>query len=156
MHKLWWVKCKDQNESFPTVYNMPMSIPFSQGFQSEILIQILGFQHYFWVSRKSVNPVISLPALWYTFVHRQDPCHCTCLGQPVVKSLKNLLQCDVTICIARISFLSVCLFITFHYLRHISFPARRHLPVFTLPWSICYWDEVTWACVEATSGSHPV
>ncbi len=49
------------NKSFPTVYNMPVSMPFFQGFQSENLAQNLDFLHYFWVSRKSGNPVISSP-----------------------------------------------------------------------------------------------
>ncbi len=51
----------DQNEGFTTVYNMPMFIPFSKGFQSETQFQILGFHHHFWESRKPGNPVISYP-----------------------------------------------------------------------------------------------
>ncbi len=50
-----------QNKSFPMVYNMPMFMSFSWGFQSENLVQILDFLHHFWVSRKSGNPVISSP-----------------------------------------------------------------------------------------------
>ncbi len=44
------------------MFLFPMSIPIFPGFRSEILVKILGFHHYFWVSRKSANPVISLPA----------------------------------------------------------------------------------------------
>ena len=55
--------CLVQNKSFPTVYNMPMFMSFSQGFQSENLAQNLDFLHHFWVSRKSGNPVISSPGI---------------------------------------------------------------------------------------------
>ncbi len=53
--------CLGQKKSFPTVYNMPMFMSFSQGFQSENLAQNLDFLHHFWVSRNSGNPVISSP-----------------------------------------------------------------------------------------------
>ena len=55
--------CLGQNKSFPTVYNMPMFMPFSEGFQSENLVLNLDFLHHFWVSRKSGNPAISSPAV---------------------------------------------------------------------------------------------
>ena len=50
-----------QNKSFPMVYNVPMFMSFSQGFQLENLAQNLDFLHHFWMSSKSGNPVISSP-----------------------------------------------------------------------------------------------